>query len=106
MYKTCRYANPIWIRDVIGDLDFANQFAAAVTYLKRFPKLKIDSMVDELVKYRREISEFRRVDVEVQMERCATFWLEFHARLPHLAAFARYCMQTARMLPQSVSSLF
>jgi hypothetical protein len=59
-------------------------------------------MVDELVKYRREITEFRRVDVEghfnVQMERCATFWLEFHARLPHLAAFARYCMQTTRML--------
>lgn len=96
IYKTCRYANPIWMRDVIGDPDLANKFDTAVTNLKRFPKRKVDSMRDELVKYKREITEFRRADDEglfnVQMERCTTFWCQVHARLPHLAAFARYCM--------------
>jgi hypothetical protein len=80
------------MRDAIRDPDVASKFAAAATNLKRFQKRKIDSMVDEFVKYKREITEFRRADNEglfnVQMERCATFWLENHSRLPHLATFA------------------
>ena len=51
-------------------------------------------MVNELVRYKREVDEFQRVDNEgtynSQMERCL-FWLESHARLPNLARFACFC---------------
>ena len=99
IYKTCRYANPVWMRDVFGDRNLPRDFAAAITNLGRFPKRKIDNMVDELIKYKREVADFRRADDEglftVQMERCATFWLQAHATLPHLASFARYCLTLA-----------
>ena len=82
------------MRDVFGDRNLPRDFVAAITNLGRFPKRKIDNMVDELIKYKREVAYFRRADDEglftVQMERCATFRLQAHARLPHMASFARY----------------
>ena len=95
IYKTCRYANPIWMRDNFQVPNFANDFRTAVVKLNRFHKPEIESMVQELISYKREVLDFRRTDDEgvykFQMDRCATFWIDRFARLPNLAKFARYC---------------
>ena len=95
IYKTCRYANPIWMRDNFQVPNFANDFRTAVVKLNRFHNPEIESMVQELINYKREVLDFRRTDDEgvykFQMDRCATFWGDRFARLPNLAKFARYC---------------
>ena len=99
IYKTCRYANPIWMRDNFQVPNFADIFRVAVTKLNRFHNPQIESMVHELINYKREVSDFRRTDDEgvynVQLDRCAIFWMDRFARLPNLATFARYCFTLA-----------
>ena len=99
IHKTCRYANPVWMRDNLNTPNLPADFKTAVTNLNRFKPREIESMLDELIRSRREVDEFYRYDDEglynVQMARCATFWRDRFARLPHLANFARYCFTLA-----------
>ena len=99
IYKSCRCANPIWMRDNFQVPNFADIFKVAVTKLNKFHNPQIESMVHELINYKREVSDFRGTDDEgiynVQLDRCANFWMDRFARLPILVKFARYCFTLA-----------
>ena len=105
LYKTCRYANPVAVRQVIGRQDSLVQFKKAAEELQFFTSAEIDQMGGEWYVYRRLVNEFESIDNEntydIQMERCSTFWRQYLDVLPNMSNFARYCLT---MTPSSAAA--
>ena len=105
LYKTCRYANPVAMRQTIGRPDTLLQFKRAAEELNFFTLSDVDKMGGEWYLYKRLVNEFEVVPSEIkfdiQMERCTKFWSLYHEILPNLANFTRYCMT---MTPSSAAA--
>jgi hypothetical protein len=96
IYKTCKYANPIAMRNVMLSSNTLVDFKEAVKNLQRFTRTEIESMAGEWHQYKRLVNEFEMsapdFTVEGQLDRCPIFWANYHKVIPNLAIFARYCV--------------
>ena len=105
LYKTCRYANPVAMRQAIGRPDTLVQFKRAAQDLNFFAVADVEQMGGEWHLYKRFVNEFEVLPSEntfnIQMERCTKFWSLYHVALPNLANFTRYCMT---MTPSSAAA--
>ena len=94
--KTCRYANPVAIRQFIGRPNTLFQFKKAPGDLDFLTVSDIEEMGGEWYLYKRMVNEFEVLPSEsvfaTQMERCTHIWSLYNELLPNLNNFTRYCM--------------
>ena len=105
LYKTCRYANPVAMRQSMERPDTLLKFKRAAEDLNFFTVSDVEEMGGEWYLYKRLVNEFEVLPSEnifaTQMERCTNFWSIYHELLHNLANFTRYCMT---MTPSSASA--
>ena len=85
--KTCRYANPVAMRQSIGRPATLLQFKRAAEELDYFTVSDVEEMGGEWYMYKRLVNEFEVLPSEnifaTQMERCTNFWSLYHELLPN-----------------------
>ena len=95
VYKTCRYSNPISMRNNFESTCVMIDFREAVKSLNRFSTAAIEEMVGEWPKYKRFVRDLAidhdEGNPKVQMLKCTNFWKCNSSALPALSHFARYC---------------
>jgi hypothetical protein len=84
VYKSCRYANPISMRNKFNTASLALEFGEAVKRFNRFKSEEIEEMEGEWPKYKRLVRDFEIDENEgtakVQMEKCVQFSTHQHCR--------------------------
>ena len=82
LYKTCRYANQVAIRQSMGRPDTLLQFKRAAEELNLLTVPDVEEMGGEWYLYKRLVNEFEVLPSEnifaTQMERCTNFWSLYH----------------------------
>ena len=93
LYKTCRYANPMAVKQLLAANAFdVVEFTHAVQSLRRFPQNTIDGMVTEIPNYLVRVNGVLQVNSSPndQMAFTKRFWSLNRDGFPFLIQFIRY----------------
>ena len=99
IFKMCRFANPIAMRQRVQAPECIMEFKAALESLRRFPTETVNNIVGEWNTYKRILRELPSTESEgvfkFQVQRCMIFWRTHYSALPAMSKFARFCMTLA-----------